>query len=95
MAIQPTKPLEGSTDPTRPRILAKQEDFDRAERLIETDEYVRSWHEKLFDQLSEVDEDDPLGDFDYETLDRKGMGGVRENSARIAMLAYAYRMTDG
>ncbi|WP_248517954.1 heparinase II/III domain-containing protein [Salinarchaeum laminariae] len=93
MAIQPTRSIEGAVDLTRPRILVTQEDFDRAEQLLETDEYVGSWHDQLTDQLSTVDDANPLTDVDYEALERDGLDRFRTNTSRIAMLAYAYRMT--
>lgn len=93
MAIEPTRPPEPTGTLTRPRVLATEDQFDRAARLVKTDDQAQSWHDQLFEQLSEVDTDDPLNDFDYETLARKGMGGIRENKSRMALLAYGYRVT--
>jgi len=75
----------------RPRILATEDDFDRAGRLVETDDRVAAWFDAVEGRAETLLEEPPEG---YELPDGKRLLGTsRSVLQRVVNLGTAYRLT--
>lgn len=77
--------LVGPISDTRPRIIATQDDFERAARLIESDQYARSWYYWVQELGKEWAQSMNIGG--------QGLGAARRNTAHILVFAFMYRQT--
>ena len=80
-----------TSDLSRPRILATQSDFERAERLVETDGTVQSWFAAVESTADELLETPPR---EHDIPDgRRLLGASRSVLKRVLTLGVAYRLT--
>jgi hypothetical protein len=81
-------PVDGAS---RPRILVTESDFDRATRLVKTDDRVASWFDVVRSRADALLDEPPN---EYEIPDEKRLLGTsRSTLQRVLNLGTAYKLT--
>lgn len=82
---------QAETEGVHPRLLATQDDFDRAAELYNSDEYVRDWIDLLIDEANGLLDEAPA---DYYIPDGlRLLETSRTVLRRILTLGFVYRLT--